>query len=407
MSAPPFIRFKATIPATTGPAPRSWFATPAPLPMRPHAVATRPGLPAPPTRFGPQAPLQEKRQIAAWRLGPPAPPTRFGAPAPLQEKPQTATARSCPPTPPIAWPPSPGQSAAPVGKPGIGSSAQRKASAAVEPNAVRFLPAPAPPQRRGPRATQTIIQRQIDPRDPRGPRGDDLIERYVRSDHGEMGQIVDYHAGTNTYCIAIPPSIDEEFFVVGTDPYWRVVARESAPYLWNEARRQKPKGMLTLKSDLMQPENIIKYEVRDGKMYGSDGQLLNPASETTSSPNVVSFVLTRDLNLLIGYGHTGLSKGHTVVAAGILKIVNGEASYHGNVSGHYFPQGLEEVRGIKYVHRHYPWIKFPRNAIGVHLPDNLTVGEGEARQSMIDILLSSDKEKRKEMKKIWPRGLTM
>src|SRR6185503_10410881 len=124
------------------------------------------------------------------------------------------------------------------------------------------------------------------------------------------------------------------------------------------------------------------------------GELLNPKG-WDSKPNVVSFVITQNGELRLGRGHTGLSKGHTVIIAGILKIVDGVASYAGNESGHYFPEGLEEVRGIKHMHRLFPWIKVPKSSVGKWLPSELSPYEDRARELMITMLTTSDPEERK------------
>ena len=235
----------------------------------------------------------------------------------------------------------------------------------------------------------SVIQREI------GDRGADLVGKYVRTEDGFMGMIDMFHPETGVYQIATD---GEDAFAVGSDPYWRVVDDFSGEYLWHEARRLRPK-MATLVSNHLQEENVLPYEERGGLLYGLDGELLNPRGFDREK-GVVSFVLTRNFDLLLGSGHTGLSRGHAVVAAGTLRIKDGRAMYKANESGHYMPEGLTEVRGIKYLKRYYPWISFPRGNVGVwFLEGNLNQQRKEqARNQMVKILLEQDKETRRRRK---------
>ena len=213
--------------------------------------------------------------------------------------------------------------------------------------------------------------------------------------------IVGYKADTDAYEIQMDAQRDDDnFYVVGSDPYWRVVSESSEAYLYKEARRTRPKYMMSLKTSHLQPHDELQYVERGGKMYGMDGELLNPHGYE-STPNHISYVVTQNGDLRLGRGHTGLSGGHAVISAGVLKIVNGVATYAGNESGHYFPEGLAEVRGIKHMHRLFPWIIFPPTSIGKWMSEELADLKVEARKDMITLLTSTDKEQRRHIKAVW------
>ncbi len=261
--------------------------------------------------------------------------------------------------------------------------------------------------------SQGTIQRQIDPteQDPSNeieqyhpeierPKGSKLIGNYVRSNDGDMGIIMDYHSKTNVYEV-IKQGVGETFneedqiFVVGTDPYWRVISDESWKTLSLIGRRSRPKAMISLKTDHLQEKNIIDYRLDNNTMLDSDDLPLFPVKKK------VSFVITQNIELIIGDGHTGLSGGNAVILAGMMEIENGKAKYVGNESGHYFPQGLEEVRGIKYMMRHFPWVRVTKSNFGKWLFGDSGDSHPEARNSMIDIVEEPDKTKRRDMKDIW------
>ena len=422
--------------------PAARFATP--LMAHSRLVPPASGAPAPPpTRFGPQELTQARLQAGIARSGSAPPPIYWtrateqptrkvspdrtpGSALYAQSKAAGVTARPSPvqmcdatrniqphlrAAPPWRPPDSvvaPRPSAPNTFASGINQAPNKPPARSGAPWRQRLAAPMQPVQMRAwsSSGTPATIQREIDPRDPRGPAGSDLLGRFVRNQHGEMGFIREYQLKSNAYGISKSVDGEVEFYVVGTDPYWRVVSDDAGGYLYKFARRENPKNMMSLKTHILQDENKIDYKLENGKMFDLDGQLLNPKGESLGKPNVVSFVITQNMDLLIGYGHTGLSKGHTVIAAGTMTIKDGVASYYGNESGHYFPQGLEEVRGIKYMHKCFPWIKVPSDSVGRWLPDDIGKSKYDvARQSMIDILLETDKNKRQKMKEVWPNKL--
>jgi hypothetical protein len=185
--------------------------------------------------------------------------------------------------------------------------------------------------------------------------------------------------------------------VVESDPDYTLIneAIGEELYPW---RRKKKKYTLTNKAYDLQDDNEIEYKVVGEKMVDMEGKLLSPKGR--SGGGVVAFVLMQNGSLRIGSKHTGLSKGHTVLMAGELQIINGEVKYMGNESGHYMPELLEEVRGLKYLHRLFPWIKITAGNIGKHLPEKVKDDEekGKIHASMKELLRSDNKKKRRELK---------
>lgn len=136
--------------------------------------------------------------------------------------------------------------------------------------------------------------------------------------------------------------------VIESDPNWQLipVAQE------NEYRRaESAKGwLIPLRStELQAAETGIEYEIHGGKMYSKQGHLLNYADK-------VSFVITAEGRLLIGFLHTGLSKGHSTMMAGELTITHGVAEYDWRRTGHYYTTVAEQARGLEYMRKYYPWI---------------------------------------------------
>ncbi len=147
-----------------------------------------------------------------------------------------------------------------------------------------------------------------------------------------QGMILNYHEKSNAYEVAKEGG-DEPFYVVGSDPYWTVVPENIGDSVY-ATRRTKPQRMLSLKVPELQNAEEIKYRVVGDQMQDLNGHPLSPKGESSGKPNVVSFVVTQAHELKIGYGHTALSKGHTVIMAGTLHIKDGVATYYGNESGH-------------------------------------------------------------------------
>src|SRR5205807_10458121 len=98
-------------------------------------------------------------------------------------------------------------------------------------------------------------------------------------------------------------------FVIESDPNWWLVeeGKESQYMLYGTEKG----SLIPLRSPVLQPDDSgIDYAVKDGKMYGKSGGLLNTGK--------VSFIITAEGNLLIGHFHTGLSKGNATIMAGEL-----------------------------------------------------------------------------------------
>src|SRR5215204_1802240 len=137
-------------------------------------------------------------------------------------------------------------------------------------------------------------------------------------------------------------------FVIESDPNWWLVpvGQES------EHRKQEKEigWLIPLRStELQAAETGLDYDIKLGKMYDKKGGLLNFAGK-------LSFVITAEGRLLIGFLHTGLSKAASTMMAGELTIKNGVAEYDWRRSGHYLTTQPEQARGFEYMRKYYPWI---------------------------------------------------